>query len=171
MPGNEPRTFCCPRSITPLPSRNNSGSRYFRSYYFSKWWQGDLIGEIFAYWIPFYFEQFFGKLQKQPKFLGYVFPKIYFCFFTLKNGLGYILGDLFRKLIRSPCKLTSNLFWLASPQKMAARLTPASSAARLTPASSAARLTPASAASPSSPLASRATRDTFWRLIQKNVCF
>jgi hypothetical protein len=80
--------------------------------------QGDQIGRIFATWAIVFFGQFLWKLQDEPKFVGYYFPRkkacinfykaqifgllfskgkgVYYVTFT-NNGFGYTSGDFFTK--------------------------------------------------------------------------
>jgi hypothetical protein len=74
---------------------------FFRCWYHGlrKIWQpvleqGDQIGRIFAQWMFDYFGLFW-KLQNYPASLGY--------FFHINFGLGYTVGDFFRKLFWSHC--------------------------------------------------------------------
>jgi hypothetical protein len=40
----------------------------------------------------------------QPKFWEHFFPRQTVCIIFTENGLGYILGDFFLKLVWSPCR-------------------------------------------------------------------
>jgi hypothetical protein len=47
---------------------------------------------------------FFWKIHSLPKFLGFLLPQKGYALPNFdKNGLGYILGGFFGKLIWSPC--------------------------------------------------------------------
>jgi hypothetical protein len=58
---------------------------------------GDQIGRLFASWALVYF-------QKSCNFFGLLFPTVPVTYVLIltKNGLGFILGDFFHKLIWSP---------------------------------------------------------------------
>jgi hypothetical protein len=66
--------------------------------------QGDQIGRIYwEYWAVSYFGQFFESTEVAQN-LGLPFPRCKLCINYNKKGLGYILGNFFHKLIRSPWK-------------------------------------------------------------------
>jgi hypothetical protein len=62
--------------------------------------QGDQIGRIFAHWaVAYSLDRFFENFRSSSRVLA-TFPLIINCVLMLSK---MVLGDFFRKLIRSPC--------------------------------------------------------------------
>jgi hypothetical protein len=64
--------------------------------------QGDQIGRIFAHGAIVKFKQLYVKYRRSSNFGRTFFHRKSVVFILTKNGLGYILGDFFYKLIWSP---------------------------------------------------------------------
>jgi hypothetical protein len=65
--------------------------------------QGDQIGQYFAHWAIIYFRQFFENYSSSPNVWANVYTGKRYAQILAKNGLGRILGEVFSKLIWSPC--------------------------------------------------------------------
>jgi hypothetical protein len=63
--------------------------------------QSDRIGRIFAHWVTVCFGQIYENDRSRQHF-WLLFPLWRLCFYFDKNGLGYILGESFSKLVWSP---------------------------------------------------------------------